>query len=72
MFLASERNLVYILDYLQTWSVMDLWLGDTAHNNPVAAALVTWLVEKLFLYIRATLGSINIHKKTLVDSRFLL
>ena len=51
---------------------MDLWLDDTAHNNPVAAALVTWIVEKLFLYIRATLGSINIHKKTLVDARFLL
>ena len=35
-------------DTLQTWSVMDLWLDDTAHNNPVAAALVTWVVEKVF------------------------
>ncbi len=51
---------------------MDLWLDDTAHNNPVAAALVVWLVERAFLWVRSTLGSVNIHKKTLVDGRFLL
>jgi hypothetical protein len=41
-------------------------------NNPVAAALVTWLAEKLFLMIRNVLGSMNINKKTLVDDKFLL
>jgi len=58
-----------------TWAVMDLWLDDTVTgmgNNPVAAALVTWLLEKVYLWIRATLGSMNINSKTLVDGRFLL
>jgi hypothetical protein len=47
---------------------MDLWLDDTVTgmgNNPVAAALVTWLLEKVYLWIRATLGSMNINSKTL-------
>ena len=55
---------------------MDLWLDDTVSgkigNNPVAAAFVTWLVEKMYLWLRGYLGSININKKTLVDDRFLL
>ena len=64
-----------VLFNILTWSVMDLWLDDTVTgngNNPVAAALVTWLAEKLFLLIRQTLGSMNINAKTLVDDKFLL
>ena len=52
---------------------MDLWLDDTVTgmgNNPVAAALVTWLLEKVYLWIRATLGSMNINSKTLGELLF--
>lgn len=69
-FLGQEYHLM--LFNILTWAVFDLWVGDTAVNNPVISALMTYLFDQLLRYVRSSFGAINVNQKTLVDDRFLL
>jgi hypothetical protein len=56
-----------ILFNILTYSVCDLWFGDT-----VISILLTYLLMEFIMLFRRSYGHDNLGSKTLVDSRFLL
>ena len=56
-----------ILFNILTYSVCDLWFGDT-----VTSILLTYLLMEFIMLFRRSYGHDNLGSKTLVDSRFLL
>jgi meckelin len=64
MFLGREWELL-IMNIL-AFATFDLWLSSTAY-----AALLTYLLDFLFCFIRKEYGQAVITNKSLIDSRFL-
>ena len=65
LFLGQEFN--FLLMHILSYSLFDLWFGST----PISA-LLTWLLDYLFCFIRGAYGKAIVAKKTLVDERFII
>lgn len=64
--LVSGNEWDLILLNILTYSVCDLWFGSTA-----LSILLTYLLDKLLVIVRAYFGERNIALKTSIDERFL-
>jgi meckelin len=56
-----------LLFNILTFSACDIWLSNTA-----VSILLTFLLDRFIVYIRASFGERNIAAKTMVDERFLI
>ncbi|CBN79640.1 conserved unknown protein [Ectocarpus siliculosus] len=64
-FLGIELDLLLL--NMTAFHLFDQWFGD-----PTTSALLTFLLDRLVLGVRAYFGRANVSRKTLVDDRFLL
>ena len=55
-----------VLFNVLTFAMCDYWT-----ENTVVAVFLTYFIDQIFEYFRASFGNANVASKTLVDSRFL-
>eukprot|EP00762_Andalucia_godoyi_P006626 ANDGO_04990.mRNA.1 hypothetical protein len=62
---GMEWNLVF-------FNLLLFCVVDWSIQNIVLSAIITWLVDKVYIFLRGWLGERNLSEKTLIDGRFLL
>lgn len=69
----SFESLMYCdLDYQMVLiNILWFYLFDYYTYNPLLAITLTYVIERLFRYIRVRVGEANLVKKTMVDGSFL-
>ena len=66
---------VFVMGHEFTFLLMDLLVfaaADLAGQDTLLSAFITYLWDKLMLWLREYLGTKNLSRKTLVDERFLI
>ncbi|CAF4190136.1 unnamed protein product, partial [Rotaria sordida] len=77
LFVDNEKNFTNIFFYgeestLFIWNIITFLFIDILARNYVLAAIITYIVNSIFVGIRDSFGRKNLSKKTLIPKNFLI
>ena len=72
-FPAFEDFLYSSLDYqIVVMEILWFFLLDSQFANPLLSIAITFVIERVFRWLRASLGEKNLSKKTFIDDCFFM